>query len=213
MRTQIVVSLLVICTTILIHARETQVATPGTPVLAQPSQGDTNVPVVVQLVWAPVCSADTNRYQIATDSVFNTIKIDGRIMGCASYPVVGPLANSTVYYWRVNSINHKDTAGSISPWSAIWHFRTAAATSISPLQKPLKLLEISNGALQFSLTQKSPVKIQIIDSKGAAVKTLVNETRGEGAYVVPVPKEFLDGFYLLDFTAGKYHKVMPIQGK
>jgi hypothetical protein len=88
------------------------------------------------------------------------------------------------------------------------------STAINPVKVSLQRLSLQNGdVLKFSLPQTSPVRIRIYDSKGVVVKTLVNETRAKGSYTIPLPKEFLDGFYLLDFTAGGFHKVMPIQGR
>ena len=190
-----------------IQAGDQRIQNPGPPVLYNPAQGATNVSTTIKLIFeSTVPGAVSYHFQVSMDSLFSQTVVNDSITPPGN-PTIGPLSYSTTYYWRVNDHNTGTSA-----WSTVWHFTTVAGTPINSASAPPKLLQITNGTFQFSLSQKSPVMIRIIDSKGSTVKTLVNETRGKGAYTVAIPNEFRTGFYLLDFTAGKYHKVMPIRG-
>jgi hypothetical protein len=192
-----------------VEARGIRIAAPIAPGPSQPPLGATGVSISPEFDWSNAYGV-MYHYQIATDSLFSRITVDDSVnwLGVGR-GIVGPLSYNTKYYWRVNC--HNTGTG---PWSAIWYFTTVKSTAINPVKVSLQRLSLQNGdVLKFSLPQTFPVRIRIYDSKGVVVKTLVNETRAKGSYTIPLPKEFLDGFYLLDFTAGEFHKVMPIQGK
>ena len=114
-----------------VFSRNEQVfAPPPPPILADPTQGATNVPITKRLVWEPLVAADSNHYQVATDSLFSKIVVDGKIRGGGgeTYPTVGPLQYSTTYYWHVNSSNPQG----VGPYSATFHF-TTVASEVVPL--------------------------------------------------------------------------------
>lgn len=194
-----------------IFSRNGQVsAPPPPPILAQPSQGATNVSITKQLLWSPEAAADSNRYQIATDSLFAKVVIDGKVKaGTGEYPTIGPLQYSTTYYWHVNAIAY--ISGEQGAYSATWHFTTVASTAINPPGYSFKRISTTNSdVLKFVLPQKSLVELRIFDSKGSEVKILMNEVHEKGTYSVHLPKKFLNPSYFLKFNAGGFHKVLKL---
>ena len=184
-------------------------APPPPPILYQPAQGAINVPITKQLIWSPEGFADSNHYQVATDSLFSKIVVDGKIRGGGgeTYPTIGPLQYNTTYYWHVNSSNPQG----VGPYSATFHFTTVASTAINPPGYSAYRLTISNGdILRFSIPQKSAVQIQVFNSKGIVVKTLMNEKREKGYYSVPLPKGYLNNGYFLKFKTDGFRKVLRL---
>jgi hypothetical protein len=107
-------------------------AIPTPPVLATPTNGSSNVPISTNLTWNISSGATSYRLQLTTDSLFsNLIVNDSTLSG--TIKSVGPLANSTSYFWRVNAKN----SGGTSAYSAVWRFTTIiAAPSIPILSDP-----------------------------------------------------------------------------
>lgn len=105
---------------------------PAAPTLVSPADGATGIPTSPTLNWNPSSGATSYRLQVSTSNTFSsTVVDDSTITGTSKQ--IGPLANSTPYFWRVNA---KNAAGS-SPFSAARNFTTivaapAAPTPISP---------------------------------------------------------------------------------
>jgi PKD repeat protein len=100
---------------------------PAAPALASPSNGAVNQPTVLTLNWNPATSAATYHLQVSTSSIFATTVFDDSTIATTSQQV-GPLANNTAYYWRVNA---KNTSGT-SAWSPVWNFTTSIAAPLAP---------------------------------------------------------------------------------
>ena len=69
----------------------------------------------------------------------------------------------------------------------------------------------NNQTLRFNLLTQAHVIIRLYDSKGAVVKTLLDEVRSAGDYSQLLPKETQANAYLLDFKADGFHKTVKIQ--
>jgi len=92
---------------------------PDPPVLLAPANGATNQATTLTLQWNAADSATTYRLQAATDTLFaNKVFDDSTITTTAK--LIGPLASSKTYYWRVNA---KNGLGA-SAWSPVWQFTT-----------------------------------------------------------------------------------------
>ncbi len=104
----------------------TIVAAPSAPTLSFPANGATNQPTTLTLSWSTVTGATTYRLQVSTNSTFTPLVVDDSTLTTSSRQI-GPLANNTVYYWRVNARN----AGGTSPYTPTSTFSTAATTTIS----------------------------------------------------------------------------------
>ena len=101
----------------------TIVAVSGVPVNTNPANSATGVAVNPTLTWSAVTGAVTYRVQVLTAADFSTgIVVDDSTLTTASKPL-SSLANSTVYYWRVNAKN----TGGTSAWSTASSFTTIVA--------------------------------------------------------------------------------------
>ncbi len=114
------------------------------PVLLSPSNGQTGVLLSVVLDWSNSVNAINYDMTLATDSLFQNVIADARLLSNSSYSVQSPLLTyNTVYYWRARA---NSSSGS-SDWSAAWRFRTVqiGMPSTPGLQIP------SNGAVNVLL--------------------------------------------------------------
>jgi hypothetical protein len=107
-----------------------------TPVLSQPSNGATGLPVNPTLSWLPSGGASTYRLQVCDDPGFpgGLFLDDATIISTSRQ--VGPLTASKTYYWRVNARNANSTSTSL--WSGVGNFTTRIDTPATPsLVSPL----------------------------------------------------------------------------
>ena len=93
---------------------------PPAPALLSPANGATNQFPMLSLNWNASAGAASYRLQVSTDPSFSTAVIDQSAITSTSQPV-GPLSDSTLYYWRVSATNSAGT----SPFSSTWSFMTA----------------------------------------------------------------------------------------
>ncbi len=111
----------------------TGIAPPPAPTLLSPVSGSTNQPTTLTLSWNSSATAASYRLQVATDSLFTALVLDDSTVTTTSRQV-GPLSNSTLYYWRVSA---KNTGGS-SGFSSTWNFTTIVTVPPAPvLTSPL----------------------------------------------------------------------------
>ncbi len=101
------------------------VTVPSAPVLTLPAQNATGVALSPTLTWNASAGAATYRVQLSTDSNFVTTLVNDSTV-TATTRAVGPLANNTIYYWRVNA---KNTAGT-SAYSTRFRFTTTATVTV-----------------------------------------------------------------------------------
>ncbi len=114
---------------------------PAPPTQLTPTSGSTGVPVAPTLTWNASSGATSYRVQVSTDSAFGTTVVNQSGVSATNLPISG-LANSTVYYWRVNATN----AGGTSAYSSVWKFTTIIATPAAPtLNSP------ANNAISIAL--------------------------------------------------------------
>jgi len=89
---------------------------PGQADNPDPANGSTGVGINKLLSWTPGALADSHDVYFATDSSFTGVSGINQA-GTSFSP--GPLANSTTYYWRVDSVNGDGTTP-----GATWSFTT-----------------------------------------------------------------------------------------
>jgi hypothetical protein len=92
------------------------------PTLTMPKNDSLNAPTSLVLSWTSVTNAATYAVQVATVSSFAST-VTAQIGLTVTSATIGPLANSTTYYWRAGA---KD-AGGVSGWSAPDSFTTIVA--------------------------------------------------------------------------------------
>lgn len=105
----------------------TPVTPPPAPDLVSPPDGAVSVSLQPTLTWNTASTATTYRLQVAQDSLFGLPVFDDSTLTGTSRQV-GPLAQSTLYYWRVRG---KNTGGS-GPYSSTFRF-TTTQTPPAPL--------------------------------------------------------------------------------
>jgi formylglycine-generating enzyme required for sulfatase activity/N-acetylneuraminic acid mutarotase len=111
------------------------------PVLSSPANGAGGVSRTASLTWSTVTGATGYRVQVARDSLFSAMAMEDSALTVASKTLsVSPVGNT--FYWRVRAKN----TSSVSAWSAVWRFTTAAALPAPVLSTP------ANGATGLSLT-------------------------------------------------------------
>jgi outer membrane protein assembly factor BamB len=137
----------------------TIIEAPSIPINLLPSNGSTAQPLTPTLNWSIAPRASTYRLQVATDSSFSNLVVNDSTLAANSNQV-GPLANNTIYYWRVNAKN----VGGASQYSASWMFVTILATPalVSPTNlsgnvsaQPILNWSTVSGATHYQL-QLSP---------------------------------------------------------
>ncbi len=107
----------------------TQLQPPPAPALGSPANGATGVPVSPTLTWSVGGGGGglTFRVQVATDAGFSNQILDDTTVTALSRQI-GPLQNSTQYFWKVTARN---LAG-WGPASAAWSFTTISAAPPAP---------------------------------------------------------------------------------
>jgi len=115
---------------------------PSTPTLLSPAQSDSNVATSTLLSWNADSGASSYRVQLATDSLFSNFVVNDSGLTTNSQ-AVGPLTNSSVYYWRVIASNLNGS----SFYSTIFNFKTVQATPSIPV-----LTSPPNGSVNISTT-------------------------------------------------------------
>lgn len=115
------------------------------PDLVSPPNGATDQPINPTLSWSSTSGASGYELQVATDQSFSKVVYDNAGIS-GTWQKIGPLANSTTYYWHVRSF----VLLFASDWSSTWSFKTVAATETVP---PVPtLLSPANGAVNQSTT-------------------------------------------------------------
>jgi hypothetical protein len=121
---------------------------PSAPGLLLPTNGAENQPNIGWVRWYKSTYATSYHIQISTDSLFGTIVADDSTLS-DTLAHVGPLGNSTKYYWRVHS---KNSAGT-SSWSSPWKFTTSAYTFPYLFKAGWNLLSLPINVLDARTTQ------------------------------------------------------------
>lgn len=157
---------------------------PSAPTLVSPPNGATDQPTTPTLSWTGSVGATTYRLQVSTDSLFGTTVFDDSTLTDTSRQV-GPLANSTTYYWRLNAKNVSRT----SPYSEIWHFTTILPTVAkleqnypNPFNYPNPLNPTTT--IRYELPRTENVVIEIFNALGQRIRKLVDEVKPGGSYKV-----------------------------
>jgi hypothetical protein len=101
---------------------------PGVVTLWSPGDGWTDQPLAIEFSWSSVEFAQRYEIQVATDTAFADIFAADSSLTINNL-VVGPLENSTTYFWRVRASN---TLGS-GPWSEVRRVTTVLAPPPTPM--------------------------------------------------------------------------------
>ncbi|HCV44323.1 MAG TPA: hypothetical protein DGH68_12615, partial [Bacteroidetes bacterium] len=104
---------------------------PGIPTLASPTNGSTGIPLSQALLWRTNYNTTGYRIQVSPDPTFvSSIIVDSTLTDTSC--VVGALANSTTYYWRVRANNAVGWGAFSLPWSFQTISLPAAGVTVTP---------------------------------------------------------------------------------
>ncbi|MBI3005412.1 MAG: T9SS type A sorting domain-containing protein [Ignavibacteriales bacterium] len=172
----------------------------GPPDLLSPTDGSVHQPISLSLTWNASSGATSYRVQVSTDTSFASIVVDNSNVTTTSSDV-GPLANNTSYFWRVNATNADGT----SDWSSVWSFTTMlaapqlAAPPDSSIDQETTLTLSWNavsGASSYRLqvsTSSSFSSLAVNDSGLTEISRQVGPLSNETAYFWRVSAENTDG--------------------
>jgi hypothetical protein len=190
----------------------TIVALPQPPVLSTPANGSVDVSVSPTLNWIAVPGASTYRLQVAFNTGFTLLVFDDSAITATSRQV-GPLADDTLYYWRVGA---KNFAGP-GDYSTVWSFRTMASNSVghNGNEVPTEYRLGQNypnpfnpsTTFSFELPEEAFVTIDIYDVMGRRLRTLLDVYKPAGYYHTvwdardDEGREVSSGIYIYRFQA------------
>jgi hypothetical protein len=101
---------------------------PDAPLLAAPADSLANADIIQVLTWNPAARAVSYHVQMSKSALFGDTIVDDTALTAVTM-TVGPLANATTFYWRVQAKND----GGVSAWSVIRRFTTIVPAPSQPL--------------------------------------------------------------------------------
>ncbi len=99
---------------------------PAAPALLSPPDSAANQPLNPTLSWENLGASITYHLQVSMNSAFTSLVVNDSTL-TATQRTVGPLANSTTYYWRVRAANSPTGPG---PFSASRRFTTVGVPQV-----------------------------------------------------------------------------------
>ncbi len=109
----------------------TSVTRPPVPVLLSPGNGAGGLRIDPFLIWDTSSRATSYHLQVAYDAAFSALAFDDSTL-TTTIKQVGPLLNSTTYYWHVSAKNDSGPSAYSAPWSFTTLFPPAAPLQIQP---------------------------------------------------------------------------------
>lgn len=198
------------------YSFSTALFAPGIVSLTAPEDKAHDQPSTVTFIWEAMSNVDTYHLQISTDENFNALIYDADDHTETS-EALGPLAYSTMHYWRVRGIN----AAGEGPWSETYTLTIAVGTSIetagSEIPDEFRLhANYPNPfnpatTLRFDVAEAMHVTLTIYDMLGRTVETLVADTlpAGQFTYVWEAGTR-PSGVYIARLQAGSFVQVQQL---
>ena len=189
-------------------------ARPWWPVLGSPL-GATGVPRNPRLIWRTAAGALTYRAQISSSGAFGAVIVDSTLSDTTLVPA--PLAANTSYYWRVSAANDSGA----SSFSSAAQFTTGdqiAGLAGGPAAPAFWALEQNypnpfnpTTTLRFTVPERSPVRLVLVDMLGAVVREIAAGTYAPGTYTVVLDGSGLaSGAYLCRMDTPVYRGVRKV---
>ena len=192
-----------------VHSFTTVAAISAAPTLLLPENNAVDQPSNLFLLWQATAGATAYHVQLATDIAFtNLIADDPHFVGVQQ--VILPVFEAgATYFWRVRG---RDGA-ELGPWSDVFQFTTAVAThNEDPGLQPVEFALLGNypnpfnptTRIEYTIPRSSVVRIDVIDSSGRLIDTLVDARQAAGKHAVTFQAGSLpSGVYSYRLTAGK----------
>jgi hypothetical protein len=165
----------------------TIIAAPESITLVSPDASEEGVPAYATFMWQAASDADSYRFELASDSLFEQLLIDIETPATA-YALETPLAYDTRYFWRVCGVNE----GGEGVWSEQRAFRTVIGTGVGDDGLPSDFALGQNFPNPFSLSTQirydvphpEHVSIVVFDALGRQVERLVDSAQPVGTHAV-----------------------------
>lgn len=179
------------------------------PVLVSPPDGASDLATTLDLTWNAVTGATAYRLQVAVDSLFqNAVFDDSLITGTSNQ--VGPLLDTTRYFWRVRGGN----AGATGVWSAIRTFTTGVTLGVASESELPATFSLDQNypnpfnpstTIHYALPREIEVTIDVFNLIGQHVRTLVGGRQNAGYHTVSFSGAGLpSGLYYYTMRAGDF---------
>lgn len=173
--------------------------------LTSPDDNESQVRVNTVFTWQESARAFEYVIQVSEDESFTSESLRELTTSETTVSVNEPLEYATIYYWRVKATN----VGGESDWSEPEQFTTVVQeTAILPnYPNPFN----ASTTIRFELAQTSEITLDIFDSVGRRVATLVNEERQPGVYFEQVQAAgYASGTYFIRIVAGDFMEVQKM---
>ena len=125
---------------------------PSKPTLLTPLNGQGDVLMNPTLTWQTAARATSYRLQVALDTAFTILVVNDSTITTTS-DSIGPLLNSTCYYWRVNAKNTEGTSAFSDTWKFCTLYPPSTPVAIVPLDGASHVSVTTN--VQWSLADRA----------------------------------------------------------
>ena len=166
------------------------------PLSATPDQ-----PITLRLRWHASVRAVSYRLQVSTDAPFATTVFDDSTI-VDTVKEVGPLDNSTTYYWRVSAKND----GWITDYSPVWNYVTEAPPQIYALNQNYPNPFNPTTLIPYELPTETVVTLKLYNVLGQVVQVVIDgKDQKPGRYTATLDATNLAaGAYFYRLTAGPF---------
>lgn len=178
---------------------------PESVTLSSPSDDESQVPVNAMFSWQESARAFEYVIQISKDESFPSGELIELTSTEETATVESPLEYATIYYWRVKATN----VGGESDFSSPRQFTTVVQeTAIMPnYPNPFN----GSTTIRFQLSQSSEVTLDVFDTVGRRIVTLVQEERQPGVYFEQIQAAgYASGTYFIRMAAGDFMEVQKM---
>ncbi|MBM2816158.1 MAG: hypothetical protein HW421_2920 [Ignavibacteria bacterium] len=177
----------------------------GAPMLEQPSDNITGVPIDGKLFWKPANGAESYNLQVSKNNDFLPIIIDKTSLK-DTFLDYKSLEENTIYFWRVSSAGLYAT----SDWAIPFVFKTQDLTfvpdginpesfSISAFPQPA----VDNIQMEINSKSQMPVRIKFYNVAGVIIKDLFfNPDENTGNVLLWDVRHVINGSYFYVATCG-----------
>jgi hypothetical protein len=194
----------------------TIVAAPLAPNNIYPANNVIGIIPTTLVDWSAVSGATSYRLQISTDSGFAATQLDSVTSFDSLRVPSGRLLNNTRYFWHVRAQN----IGGNSSYGPTWSFTTSLVGIVNngnEIPKVFKLYPAypnpfnPSTTIKFDLPVTGTLKLEIFNTLGELVATLINGNIEAGSYFVKWDAvDYSSGIYFYRVTTGNYTSIQKM---
>lgn len=178
---------------------------PGPFTLSTPADNANQIPVNATSSWEESPRAAEYMIQISQDESFSSEMMRELTSSEETVTVNSPLEYATIYFWRVKATN----VGGESDWTEPRQFTTVVQeTAIRPnYPNPFN----ASTTIRFQLAESSEVTLDVFDTVGRRIATIINEEREAGVYFEQLQADgYASGTYFIRIVAGDFMDVQKM---